>query len=111
LVATGSAYVRAFGCVYSPSSWQGRSASSPENWLGGDWDKLGHVFSVTEQIWAGDHLRFQVSALGQSASGSIDVADDHVRLEVFLPWFLAKLVGTIQPLIRKEGTLLLEKKK
>jgi hypothetical protein len=29
---------------------------------------------------------------------------------VFLPWFLAKLVGTIQPLIRKEGTLLLEKK-
>ena len=52
-----------------------------------------------------------VSALGQSASGSIDVADDHVRLEVFLPWFLAKLVGTIQPLIRKEGTLLLEKKK
>ena len=51
-----------------------------------------------------------VSALGQSASGSIDVADDHVRLEVFLPWFLAKLVGTIQPLIRNEGTLLLEKK-
>ena len=38
---------------------------------------FGHLFSVTEQIWAGDHLRFQVSALGQSASGSIDVADDH----------------------------------
>ena len=35
---------------------------------------FGHLFSVTEQIWAGDHLRFQVSALGQSASGSIDVA-------------------------------------
>ena len=42
---------------------------------------FGHLFSVTEQIWAGDHLRFQVSALGQSASGSIDVADDQVRLE------------------------------
>ena len=66
---------------------------------------------VREQIWTGDHLRFQVSALGQSASGSIDVSDHYVRLEVFLPWFLAKLVGTIQPLIRKEGTLLLEKKK
>ena len=73
--------------------------------------RFGHLFSVREQIWTGDHLRFQVSALGQSASGSIDVADDHVRLEVFLPRFLAKLVGTIQPLIRKEGTLLLEKKK
>jgi hypothetical protein len=71
---------------------------------------FGHLFSVMEQIWTGDHLRFQVSALGQSASGSIDVAEDFVRLEVFLPWFLAKLGGTIQPLIRKEGTLLLEKK-
>ena len=72
---------------------------------------FGHLFSVREQIWTGDHLHFQVSALGQSASGSIDVAEDYVRLEVFLPWFLAKLVGTIQPLIRKEGTLLLEKKR
>ena len=71
---------------------------------------FGYLFSVKEQMWTGDHLRFQVSALGQSASGSIDVANDHVRLEVFLSWFLAKLVGTIQPLIRKEGTLLLGKK-
>ena len=43
-------------------------------------------------------------------SGSIDVAEDYVRLEVFLPWLLAKLAETLQPLIRKEGTLLLEKK-
>jgi len=47
---------------------------------------------------------------GQSATGSIDVAEDYVRLEVLLPWLLARLVGTIQPLIRKEGTLLIEKK-
>jgi Putative polyhydroxyalkanoic acid system protein (PHA_gran_rgn) len=72
--------------------------------------RFGHLFSVREQTWKGDHLRFQVSALGQSARGSIDVAEDYVRLEVFLPWLLAKLVGTIQPLIRKEGTLLIEKK-
>jgi hypothetical protein len=71
---------------------------------------FGHLFSVREQTWTGDHLHFQVSALGQSASGSIDVAEDYVRLEVFLPWLLARLVRTIQPLIRKEGTLLLEKK-
>jgi hypothetical protein len=71
---------------------------------------FGHLFSVRQQIRTGDHLRFRVSALGQSASGSIDVAEDYVRLEVLLPWFLAKLVRTIQPLIRKEGTLLLEKK-
>ena len=46
----------------------------------------------------------------QVASGSIDVAEDYVRLEVFLPWLLAKLAETLQPLIRKEGTLLIEKK-
>jgi len=27
-----------------------------------------------------------------------------------LPWLLAKVAETIQPLIRKEGTLMLEKK-
>jgi Putative polyhydroxyalkanoic acid system protein (PHA_gran_rgn) len=69
-----------------------------------------HVFSILEETWTGDHLQFQVSALGQSASGSIDVCDDHVNLVVFLPWLLAKLAAAIQPMVRKEGTLLLEKK-
>jgi hypothetical protein len=71
---------------------------------------FGHLFSVREQTWTGDRLHFQVSALGQSVGGSIDVAEDYVRLEVVLPWLLARLAGTVQPLIRKEGTLLLEKK-
>jgi len=44
------------------------------------------------------------------ASGSIDVAEDCVRLEVFLPWLLAMLAEGLQPLIRREGSLLLEKK-
>ena len=71
---------------------------------------FGHLFSVKEQIWTDNHLQFQVSALGQEVNGSIDVADDCVRLEVFLPWLLAKLAESLQPLISKEGTLLLEKK-
>lgn len=69
-----------------------------------------HVFAIQEETWTGDHLQFQVSALGQSASGSIDVLDDQVNLVVFLPWLLAKLATAIQPLVRKEGTLMLEKK-
>jgi hypothetical protein len=48
--------------------------------------------------------------LGQSANGTIDVAEDHLRLEVSLPWLLAKLSERLIPAIRKEGTLLLEKK-
>src|SRR5262245_468984 len=68
------------------------------------------LLSIDEETWAGDLLLFRVSALGQSATGSIDVADDHVRLEVTLPWLLAKLAERIAPAIRKEGTLMLEKK-
>ncbi len=70
----------------------------------------GHVFAIQEETWTGDRLQFQVSALGQSASGSIDVRDDHVNLVVFLPWLLAKLAAAIRPLVHKEGTLMLEKK-
>jgi Putative polyhydroxyalkanoic acid system protein (PHA_gran_rgn) len=72
--------------------------------------KFGQFFHIDEQSWAGNRLQFRVSALAQTASGTIDVFDDHVRLEVVLPWLLAKLGEAIQPLIRKEGTLLLEKK-
>ena len=68
------------------------------------------LLAIHEETWTGDRLAFNVSALGQSASGLIDVADDHVRLEVTLPWLLAKLAEKFTPAIRKEGTLLLEKK-
>jgi hypothetical protein len=78
--------------------------------LGNAQAKFGHLFTVQEETWTGNRLQFRVSALGQVASGNIDVADDHVNLEVFLPWLLAKVAQAIQPLVRKEGTLLLEKK-
>ena len=68
------------------------------------------LLAIREETWTGDHLIFQVSAIGQSATGSIDVADDHVRLEVTLPWLLAKLAEKITLAIRKEATLMLEKK-
>src|SRR5271155_2636853 len=70
----------------------------------------GHVFSMQEEVWAGDRLQFAITALGQSAHGTIDVAEDQVHLQVFLPWLLARLAAAIQPLVRKEGTLMLEKK-
>jgi len=78
--------------------------------LGSVRTSYGHLFNVQEETWTGDRLQFRVSALAQTASGTIDVLDDHVRLEVVLPWLLAKVAATIQPLIRKEGMLLLEKK-
>ena len=69
-----------------------------------------HLFAVEEEIWTGEHLQFRVRGLGQVASGTIDVAEEYVTLQVFLPWLLGKFAALIQPLVRKEGTLLLEKK-
>jgi hypothetical protein len=68
------------------------------------------LLTIHEETWSGDRLAFNLSALGQSAVGFIDVADDHVRLEVALPWLLAVLAEKFTPAIRKEGTLMLEKK-
>jgi Putative polyhydroxyalkanoic acid system protein (PHA_gran_rgn) len=72
--------------------------------------KFGQLFTVQEESWTGDRLQFRVSVLAQVASGNIVVAEDHVRLELVLPWLLAKVAEVIQPLIRKEGVLMLEKK-
>ncbi|MEA2982628.1 MAG: hypothetical protein QOF09_4451 [Alphaproteobacteria bacterium] len=71
---------------------------------------FSHLMSVDEEVWDGDRLTFRLRALGQSANGTIDVAEDHLRLEVSLPWLLAKFAERLTPAIRKEGTLLLEKK-
>ena len=68
------------------------------------------LLTINEETWSGDRLAFRVTAIGQSANGLIDVADDHVRLEVTLPWLLAKIAEKFTPAIRKEGVLMLEKK-
>jgi Putative polyhydroxyalkanoic acid system protein (PHA_gran_rgn) len=65
--------------------------------------------TINEETWSGDRLAFNLSALGQNAVGFIDIADDHVRLEVQLPWLLAVIAEKLTPAIRKEGTLMLEK--
>jgi hypothetical protein len=70
----------------------------------------GHLLSVDEAIWEGDRVKFRVRALGQSASGTIEVFDQDLRLEVTLPWLLAKLTERFVPAIKREGALLLERK-
>jgi putative polyhydroxyalkanoic acid system protein len=72
--------------------------------------KLGQVFAIEEETWADNHLQFRVRALGQAASGTIDVAEDHARLEVSLPWPLAQIADKVQRAIQSQGTAMLEKK-
>jgi hypothetical protein len=68
------------------------------------------VLQVDEERWDGDRMMFRVRALGQAASGHLDVADDHVRLEVTLPWLLQRFAEVAQVAIRNRGKLLLTKR-
>ncbi len=68
------------------------------------------VLHVDEERWEDNRMIFRVRALGQAASGHLDVADDHVQLEVTLPWLLQRFAEVAQIAIRKRGDLLLTKK-
>jgi hypothetical protein len=68
------------------------------------------VLQIDEARWEGDRMIFRVSALGQMASGHVDVADDHVRLEVILPLLLQRFAEVARTAIRNGGQLLLTKK-
>jgi len=81
-----------------------------KNGIGQARTTFASVLTVNEESWAGDTLTFRASALAQETAGTILVAEDHVKLDVELPWLLAKLAKVITPAIKKEGTLMLEKK-
>ncbi len=68
------------------------------------------VLKVDEERWEENRMVFRVRALGQAASGHLDVADDHVRLEVTLPWLLQRFAEVAQVVIRNRGNLLLTKR-
>src|SRR4030095_14515028 len=56
---------------------------------------------VEEEAWSVDRMTFRVRALGQVAAGSVDVADDHVQLEVTFPWLLHKFAQVVQQTIAR----------
>lgn len=68
------------------------------------------LLSLEEEEWTGDRLSFRVAALGQRVSGFIDVNETGVRLEVILPWLLARFARAAQRVIGQKGQLMLEKK-
>ena len=72
--------------------------------------QAGPLMAFEQEAWEGDTLRFRMRALGQTAAASIEVLEDALRIEVALPWLLAKAAKRLVPILRKEATLLLEKK-
>jgi hypothetical protein len=68
------------------------------------------VLKVDEERWQDNRMVFRVRALGQAAGGHLDVEDDHVRLEVTLPWLLQRFAEVAQVAIQNRGRLLLTKR-
>jgi hypothetical protein len=74
-------------------------------------EKGGGLMTFSDETWTGDKLAFNVSVLGQSAVGTLDVREAEVQIDVTLPWLLAKMAEQAKVLIEKQGKyLLLEKK-
>jgi hypothetical protein len=68
------------------------------------------ILSVDEERWEDNRMIFRVRALGQAANGQVDVEEDHVKVEVTLPFLLQRFAEMAQATIRERGKLLLTKK-
>jgi Putative polyhydroxyalkanoic acid system protein (PHA_gran_rgn) len=73
--------------------------------------EFAKLLTIENEIWDGNRLVFSARAMGQHAMGIIDVGEASVRLEVTLPWLLAKFAAAAQRVIGQKGTLMLENKK
>ncbi|WP_454620586.1 polyhydroxyalkanoic acid system family protein [Bradyrhizobium cenepequi] len=68
------------------------------------------VLKVDEERWEDNRMIFRVRALGQAANGHVDVDEDHVKVEVTLPWLLQRFAEVAQTAIQNRGRLLLTKR-
>ena len=68
------------------------------------------MFTLDEEVWTGDRMTFKLSAMGQEAFGTVDVAEQDARIEITLPWLLQRFGEMIQGTIKSKGQVLLEKK-
>ena len=53
-------------------------------------------FAYSEIVWTGDTANIRVVALAQEAKARIDVSADSVRIEIVLPWLLARLAAPLR---------------
>jgi Putative polyhydroxyalkanoic acid system protein (PHA_gran_rgn) len=72
--------------------------------------EYAQLIRIDNETWEGDRLSFAAAALGQHVHGTIDVYEGAVRLEVTLPWLLARFAHAVQRVVGQRGQALLEKK-
>jgi hypothetical protein len=63
-----------------------------------------------EHAWEGDRLTLRVTAMAQQVTGSIEVREDTLRIELMLPAALSFLSRAIEAALRRKGTQMLEDK-
>jgi hypothetical protein len=63
-----------------------------------------------QKRWENDRLHFEGGALGQNMSGSLDVMDDKVQIQINLPDLLASIADRMKGTLQKQTQRLLEKK-
>jgi hypothetical protein len=68
---------------------------------------LARVLSIQNR-WEGDRLHFSGTALSQTLSGRLDVADDFVQMHLDLAEMLSALAELIQRKLQKVGQQMLE---
>jgi hypothetical protein len=72
--------------------------------------QLGQMIVIDQETWEGDTLRFGMRVLGQTAAANIEILEDALRIDVSLPWLLAKAAKRLLPVLRRQATVLLERK-
>ena len=65
-------------------------------------------FASVNESWNANHMDFSLTAMGQTATGRVDVDPDNVRLEIDLPPFLAMFAGKFKQQVETEGRKLLQ---
>ena len=63
-----------------------------------------------QKHWENDRLHFNWEALGQKMSGSLDVAENSVQIQIYLPDLLASITDRMKGTLQKQTQRLLENK-
>lgn len=69
----------------------------------------GYLLTLQQQVWTGYHLRFLARILGEEAPGTIDITKDRVSVRVMMPSSLSMLTSMAQPVLQRQGKLILAK--
>src|SRR6201999_3156224 len=68
------------------------------------------VVSIPHRLGREEARRRLKNGLTRAGAGHVDVEDDHVRVEVTLPWLLQRFAEAAQATIKNRGRLLLTKR-